>query len=74
MTLPLENIFSVAKASQGEYGVAQDLIFSFPCQVKNGVCQAVENIQHNAFGQQKFQATLDELLQEQQTVKELGLI
>lgn len=68
------NSFSVALCSQGEYGVDEGLIFSFPCQVKNGKLTVITDIQHNAFGQQKMQATLAELRAERDAVKELGLI
>ena len=60
--------------SEGQYGVDKGLIFSFPCQTKNGKIHVVEGIQHNAFGKEKLQATLDELRHEREAVKELGLI
>lgn len=72
-TVPGES-FSVCLASNGEYGVDKDLIFSYPCQVKNGELSIIEGITHNDFGQEKFQITLDELRAERDAVKQMGLI
>ena len=66
--------FSVCKASKGEYGVDEGLIFSFPCRLENGSLKVVEGLSHNDFGQEKFQATLDELRNEKSAVQEMGLI
>lgn len=66
--------FSLCKASQGEYDVDEGLIFSYPCVVKNGELSVVEGVAHNAFAQEKLQLTLDELRQERDTVKSMGLI
>jgi len=71
---PADNFFSVARCSQGEYGVDEGLIFSFPCQVKNGELKVVTGLTHNAFGQEKIKITLDELRAERDAVKQLGLI
>lgn len=66
--------FSMCLLSKGEYGVDNDLIFSFPCHVKNGEVKVVEGIEHGEFGKEKFSATLKELQAERDTVKEMGLI
>lgn len=66
--------FSMCKCSQGEYGVDEGLIFSFPCRTENGKLVVQENWQHNEYGQEKFAATLEELRSERDTVKEKGLI
>ncbi len=68
------NSYSMARCSQGEYGVDEGLIFSFPCRTEQGQLQVVEGITHNEFGQQKLQATLAELRQERDMAKQLGLI
>jgi len=68
------NWFSVAKYSHGEYGIDEDLIFSFPCRMENGELKVVTGLTHNAFGQAKIQATLTELRAERDAVKQLGLI
>jgi malate dehydrogenase len=66
--------YSMCLSSNGEYGVDKGLIFSFPCKTKNGQVKVIEGIEHNAFGKEKFQATLEELRSERDTVKSLGLI
>lgn len=71
---PAGETFSVAKCSQGEYGVDEGLIYSFPCRVEGGQLQVIENIEHNVYGKDKLLQTLDELRSERDTVKELGLI
>ncbi|MCW5589749.1 MAG: malate dehydrogenase [Legionellales bacterium] len=69
-----DNSYSMCVCSEGQYGVDAGLIFSFPCQTKHGKLHVIENLQHNAFGQEKFAATLNELRQEHAAVRELGLI
>ena len=71
---PQGQSFSVARASTGEYGIDEGLIFSVPCRIDNGTLNVISDLSHNAFGQEKFQLSLDELRHERDTVKELGLI
>lgn len=66
--------FSVARCSQGEYGIDEGLIFSFPCRVEKGELKVVPGLTQNEFGQEKIKITLDELRHERDAVKELGLI
>ena len=73
-TTPEDDLYSVALCSQGQYDVDEGLIFSFPCRTENGVIKVIEDIQHNEFGQQKLLKTLDELREERETVRKLGLI
>lgn len=71
---PLNENFSVGRASQGEYGVDKGLIFSYPCRVEDGNLKVVMGLSHNEFGQKKINLTLDELRSERDAVKSLGLI
>lgn len=71
---PEDDSYSVALCSQGQYGVDEGLIFSFPCRTENNVVAVIEDIQHNEFGQQKLLETLDELREERDAVREFGLI
>ena len=71
---PQGESFSVARCSQGEYGVDEGLIFSVPCRTEGGKLKVVTGITQNAFGQEKFDLTLDELRKERDAVRELGLI
>ena len=70
-TAPGES-FSVAKCSQGEYGVDEGLIFSYPCRTENGQVKVVEGLeQDSSYAQEKFQATLKELQSERESVSRL---
>jgi malate dehydrogenase len=69
-----DDYFSIALCSRGEYGIDEDLIFSFPCRVDQDRLNVVKNIHHPAFGQEKLQLTLNELRAERDEIKKLGLI
>ena len=71
---PEGETFSMCLASNGQYGVDEGLIFSFPCRVENGELKIVEGVDHNEFGKEKFQATLTELKSERDAVRDMGLI
>jgi malate dehydrogenase len=71
---PASEVVSMALCSQGEYGVDEGLIFSFPCRVEGGKVKVVQGIQHSEFGKDKFAKTLEELRSERDAVKSLGLI
>ncbi len=63
---------SSAIISKGEYGVPAGLVFGYPCTTANcGPWQPVTGLTLDAFGQEKFRLTLNELLEEQDAVKEL---
>jgi malate dehydrogenase len=66
--------FSVAKCSQGEYGVDEGLLFSYPVRREAGKLQVVEGLSFTDFAKAQFQKSLEELRGEYQAVKELGLI
>ncbi|MAZ48470.1 MAG: malate dehydrogenase [Halobacteriovoraceae bacterium] len=71
---PAGETYSMCLASNGQYGVDEGIIFSFPCRTENGVCKIVEGVEHNEFGTEKFNNTLEELRSERQTVRDLGLV
>ncbi len=71
---PKNDCYSVALCSSGQYGVDEGLIFSFPCRTQDDGVAILEGFEHNDFGKQKFQATLEELRHERDIVKNLGLI
>ncbi|MFC3909692.1 malate dehydrogenase [Legionella dresdenensis] len=66
--------FSMCLSSTGQYGVDEGLIFSFPCRRDNGNLSVIEGLPLNEYGKAKFDATLNELRQERDMVKELGLL
>lgn len=63
---------SVAVCSQGEYGVASGLISSFPIRtLADGSVQVVEGVPVGAFSQSRIDATVRELAEERDMVREL---
>lgn len=71
---PQGEYYSMCKCSAGEYGIDEGLIFSYPCRTENGKLVVIADVEHNAYGQGKLEATHAELRSERDTVKELGLI
>lgn len=71
---PAGESFSMCLASSGEYGVDEGLIFSFPCRVEGGQLKVITGVEHNEYGQEKMQATLQELRDERDAVAEMELI
>lgn len=71
---PKGQTYSMCVHSDGSYGVDEGLIFSFPCRTEGGKVKIVTGVEHNSFGQEKLETTLNELRQERDTVKSLGLI
>lgn len=71
---PTGETFSMCRHSEGEYGVDKGLIFSVPCRRENGELNVVEGLTMNDYGREMFDKTLDELRQERDTVKSLGLL
>jgi malate dehydrogenase len=69
---PADDWFSAAVVSKGEYGVPAGLVFSYPCKSDGkGNYSVVSGVSLDAFGQQKFKITLQELLEEQAAVGDL---
>ena len=63
---------SAAIVSKGEYGVPAGLVFGYPCTSSgDSNWKVVEGLKFDEFGQKKFKTSLDELLQEQDVVKDL---
>ncbi|HEY2911404.1 MAG TPA: malate dehydrogenase [Gemmataceae bacterium] len=62
---------SAAVISKGEYGVPAGLVFGYPCTTDGKTWKVVEGLKLDAFGQEKFKATLAELQEEREAVKEL---
>lgn len=71
---PTGESFSMCCYSEGEYGVDQGLIFSFPCRREQGQLNVVEGLKMNEYSQELFNKTLNELRQERDAVKDLGLL
>ena len=65
---------SMAIRSDGSYGVAEGLISSFPCTCRDGAYAVVQGLDIDAFSRGKIDASVAELADEHDAVKELGLI
>jgi malate dehydrogenase len=65
---------SMGIASDGAYGVPEGLISGFPCTCANGEYSIVQGIELDDFSRSKIDATVAELTDERDTVKEQGLI
>src|SRR5262249_36994519 len=69
---PANDWISAAVISKGEYGVPAGLVFSYPCRSDGKAnLSVVTGLKLDAFGQQKFQATLKELEEEREAVHDL---
>ena len=63
---------SMAVTSDGSYGVPEGLICSFPVRCAgDGSYEIVPGLEINDFGRARFQKSIDELVEERDTVKDL---
>jgi malate dehydrogenase len=65
---------SMGIASDGSYGVPEGLISGFPCTCANGEYSIVQGLELDEFSRSKIDATVAELTDERDTVKQQGLI
>ncbi|MCU1594986.1 MAG: malate dehydrogenase [Frankiales bacterium] len=65
---------SSSVASDGSYGVPEGLISSFPCRAVNGEWEIIPGVEINDFSRTKIDASVAELGEERDAVRELGLI
>jgi malate dehydrogenase len=65
---------SMAIPSDGSYGVAEGVISSFPCVCRNGRYEVVQGLDIDDFSRERVDASVAELIDERNAVKELGLI
>ncbi|MGE0377549.1 MAG: malate dehydrogenase [Planctomycetaceae bacterium] len=68
---PAGDCYSAAVCSDGSYGVDAGLIFGFPLTGDGQKWSIPQGIEHNGFAQGKVGATLAELREERDTVKDL---
>ena len=62
---------SVAVCSDGSYGVEKGLICSFPIRTRGGKWEIVQGVPLNEFGREKLDASVAELREERDLVREL---
>ena len=65
---------SMAIPSDGSYGVAEGIISSFPVTCANGKYEIVQGLDIDDFSRGRIDASVAELVEERDGVKELGLI
>jgi len=72
--LGADGLRSMAVRSSGQYGVEEGLISSFPVRCSGGDYEVVEGLEVGDFARSKLDFTVNELKEERDAVKELGLI
>jgi malate dehydrogenase len=65
---------SMSIPSDGSYGVDEGLISSFPCTTANGSYEIVQGLDIDDFSRSRIELTVNELKEERDAVKQLGLI
>ena len=62
---------SMGVPSDGSYGIAPGIIYSYPCRCKNGDYEIVQGLEIDAFSREKMDATDRELREERTAVEHL---
>jgi malate dehydrogenase len=65
---------SMGIVSDGSYGVPEGLVSSFPVTCKDGKYEIVQGLEIDAFSRTRIDASVAELVEERDAVRELGLI
>ena len=65
---------SMAVPSDGSYGVEEGIISSFPCRCSGGEWEIVQGLEVPDFSQQRIDKTVNELKEEREAVRQLGLV
>ncbi len=60
--------------SDGSYGVPEGLISSFPVRSTGGSWEIVQGLEIDEFSRGRIDASVAELVEERDAVKELGLV
>jgi malate dehydrogenase len=71
---PAGDWVSMAVPSEGSYGVAEGIISSFPVTCSGGSYEIVQGLEVDEFSRSRIEATVSELKEERDAVKELGLV
>ncbi len=65
------NWTSMVVPSDGSYDIPEGLLYSFPCTLEGGEWKIVQGLEINDFSREKMNATLKELEEERDAVKDL---
>ncbi|MFU8894820.1 MAG: malate dehydrogenase [Gammaproteobacteria bacterium] len=68
---PADDWVSMAVPSDGSYGVAEGIVYSFPVRCKDGRWEIVQGLDISEFSRERMKATETELLEERDGVKDL---
>ena len=71
---PAGDWVSMGVCSTGQYGTPEGLIVGLPCTCAGGEWSVVEGLELDAFSKPRIDASVAELREEYDAVKELGLI
>ncbi len=71
---PADDWVSMAVPSDGSYGVEEGLISSFPVTCRDGAYEIVQGLELNDFARGRIDTTVNELKEERDAVRQLGLI
>jgi malate dehydrogenase len=71
---PSDDWHSAAVASAGQYGVPEGLQFGYPVRSDGTTVSIVEGIEHDGFAKEKIAITTQELLDERDEVRAMGLL
>jgi malate dehydrogenase len=71
---PAGDWVSMAVPSDGSYGVPEGLMSSFPCTCADGKWEIVQGLEIDDFSRARIDASVAELAEERDAVKDLGLI
>jgi malate dehydrogenase len=65
---------SMAIASDGTYGIQEGILSGHPCTCSGGEYTVVEGLEIDEFSRARIDASVNELVEEREAVKQLGLI
>ena len=71
MGTPPGDWVSMAVPSDGSYGIAPGVVYSFPCVCENGEYRIVQDLEVDAFSRERMDATDAELREERAAVEDL---
>ena len=68
---PADDWVSMAIPSDGSYGIAEGIIYSFPVRCRNGRYEIVQDLEIDAFSRERMTTTEQELIEERDAVAHL---
>jgi malate dehydrogenase len=72
--LGADGLRSMAVWTSGQYGIEEGLICSLPCRCSNGDYSVEDGVEVDDFARSKIDITVNELKEEREAVRQLGLV